>query len=346
MRGRRRYFTSIFTVVLMCLLSKSGHAGGFDRFDFSLRFPAAMSRFSTYADVAGVGGASAGSKWQSSTNPAGMAWEPMPAGKHFAVSPQFATIGFDNGTRLNAFMQSVSVDAGEAGRFLVSFAPARSNNSTNLSGLDYAFDLDLGQVAWAKRFSPRWAAGFAFTYDRSHTSFKMGPLDVAQTNDQTYSVKMGVHYRAAAGLHLGLVFEQALTPSQTDYYDFLGLGTGTVRVPDTTWQTSVRPGIAFEYAPQSTIYADYQFGRFSNRAGTMTVNRLYAGIEQKVFHGVFLRAGSNVDARGNIGWTAGVGFYPTSSISIDFAFQDNNFPELEPDFGRSRTFTLSGSICF
>jgi hypothetical protein len=341
-----KYSANISIVILISFHSNDGHAGGFDNFDFSLRFPAALSRFSPYADVAGVGGASAASKWQSSINPAGMAWEAMPAGTHFTASPQFSTVGFDAGTRLNVFTESLTADAAEAGRFLVSAAQVRSNNATDRSGLDYAFDLDLGQVAWGKRFSPQWAAGFAFTYDRSHTKFNMEPLEVSHTGDETYSAKLGVHYLASPGLHLGLVFEQAVTSSNTDYFDISGTGTGTIRVQDTTWQTIVRPGIAYEYAPQSTIYADYQLGNFSNSTGTMTVNRFFAGIEQKIFEGVFLRVGSNADAFGNIGWTAGVGFYPTPAISLDFGFQDNNFPELEDEFGRSRTFAFSGSISF
>ena len=346
MRQGRRCLTQVSIVILLCLHSKVGYASGFDKVDFSLLFPAALSRFSPYADVAGVGGASAGSKWQSSTNPAGMAWEPMPAGTHFTASPQFSTIGFNAGTRPNVFLGSFAVDDGNAGRFLVSAAQASSNKATDRSGLDYGLDFGLGQIAWGKRISPEWAAGFALTYCRSHTDFNMMSWDVSHTSDETYSAKLGVHYRAAPGLHLGLVLEQGMASSKTDYFDFLGLGIGTVRVEDTTSQTTVRPGIAFEYAPQSTIYADYQFARFSNSAGTLIVNRFSAGIEQKISKGFFLRGGSTVDTLGNIGWTAGVGFYPTSTISMDFAFQDNNFPELEPNFGRSQTFTLSASISF
>jgi hypothetical protein len=331
---------------LVGLHSKDGYAGGFDKFDFSLRFPAALSRFSPYADVAGVGGASAASKWQSSTNPAGMAWEPMPAGARFTASPQFSTVGFDAGTRLNVPTESLSIDGGDAGRFLLSAAQAWSNKSTDRSGLGYGFDLGLGQLAWGKRFSPQWSAGLALTYDRSHTDFSMGSIGVSHTRDETYSAKLGVHYRASKKLHLGLVFEQGVAPSTTDYYDVLGMGTGTVRLHDTTWQTTVRPGIAYEYAPQSTIYADYQFARFSNDTGTLIVNRVFAGVEQRISEGIFLRGGFNADARGNIGWTAGVGFYPTPTMSLDVGFQDNNFPELEPDFGRSRTFTLSASVSF
>lgn len=346
MRRRWGRLTGISILGLMCLHGKDGYADSFDKFDFSLRFPAALSRFSTYADVAGVGGASAGSKWQSSTNPAGMAWEPMPPGAIFTASPQFSTIGFDGGTRLNAYVESLTMDDGNAGRFLVSVVQARSNKSTDYLGLNYDFSLDLGQVAWGIRFSPEWAAGVAFSYDRSDTNFDTKSADVSHTSDETYSAKLGVHYLASARLHLGLVFEEDAAPSQSEQFDYLGTGIGTLRVRQTTWQTMVRPGIAFEYAPQSTIYADYQFARFSNTTGTMMLNRLFAGVEQRTWEGVFLRGGFVADAHSNIGWTTGVGFYPTSAISLDFAFQDNYFPELVMDFGRSQTYSLSASISF
>jgi len=339
-------FLAVGLTGLVLFHPEEGCAAGFDNVDFSLRFPAALTRFSPYADVAGVGGASAASKWQSSANPAAMAWEPMPTGSVVAISPQFATIGFSSGTRLNVFTESLLADAANAGRFMVSSAQVRSNNATDRPGLDYGFGLDLGQIAWAKRFSDEWAGGFAFAYDRSHTNFGMGPVDVAHTGDETYSVKLGVHYRPAPDWHLGVVLEQAVTDSTTDYFDVYGTGVGTVRTQDSTWQTTVRPGVAYEYAAGSTIYVDYQFGRFSNETGTLTVNRVFAGIEQKIFDCVFLRGGSNADARGNVGWTAGIGIYPTSNISLDFGYQYSNFPELEAEFGRSQSFTLSASISF
>ena len=79
--------------IIACFIALAGvgnfaYADGFDEKDFSLRFPAALSRFSSYADVAATGGASAGSKWQSSVNPASIAWQSIAGRDHLSLSPQ------------------------------------------------------------------------------------------------------------------------------------------------------------------------------------------------------------------------------------------------------------------
>jgi hypothetical protein len=50
---------------VLVLAAGVARAEGLNDKSLSLRLPAAMSRFATYSDVAGVGGASAGSKWSS-----------------------------------------------------------------------------------------------------------------------------------------------------------------------------------------------------------------------------------------------------------------------------------------
>jgi len=53
-----------------------------------------------------------------------------------------------------------------------------------------------------------------------------------------------------------------------------------------------------------------------------------------------------MDVRGNTAWAVGLGFYPSERISIDVGYQQDMFPELEPEFGRSRTLTISVGITF
>lgn len=328
------------------LRGQDAFAGDFDSADFSLRFPAAVSRFSTYADVAGIGGASAARKLQSSINPAGVAWEPLPPDTRFTVSPQFSTVGFDQGTRLFVTVESLTIDTDRAGRILASVGQVRSNRATDRQGLGFAFDLDLGQIVWGKRFSDDWAAGFTFTYSQSNTAFGVGSINVSKTDDRTFSGRAGVHYAVTEQLHVGLVLEQAAAPTHTDVFDFRRTGTGTVHLTTTTNQTLVRPGLAFEYAPKSSIFVDYQFGRFANDRGTLVVNRFFAGVAHQLLEGVFLRGGMAADVRGDVAFTAGIGLTPASTVSVDVGFQDNFFPELEPNFGRSRTVAASVSIAF
>jgi len=83
-----KYLMRIFAyIIALAGFGNFAYADGLDNKDFSLRFPAALSRFSSYADVAATGGASAGSKWQSSVNPAATAWQSIPGSYHLLLNP-------------------------------------------------------------------------------------------------------------------------------------------------------------------------------------------------------------------------------------------------------------------
>src|SRR5262245_29281307 len=207
---------------LLCAFAPEGLANDFEEFDFSLRFSAAISRFSPYADVAGAGGASAASKFQSSINPAGLAWEALPGDARFTASPQFSTLRFSEGTALNVFVESLTAETGCCGRLLATVAQVRSHQAADRNGLDYGFDMDLGQFTWSRRFDPNWAVGAMFGYARSSTDFDAGPTPASHTRDETFSGRVGAHHLVSAGLHLGLVLDYAETPSTTDVFDVLG----------------------------------------------------------------------------------------------------------------------------
>ena len=109
----------IALLIALACLENNAYADGFDDKDFSLRFPAALSRYSSYADVAATGGASAGSKWQSSVNPASTGWQSIPSRYHFTLSPQYSSIIFREGTILHVIAESVTKDFEEFGTFQV-----------------------------------------------------------------------------------------------------------------------------------------------------------------------------------------------------------------------------------
>ena len=151
------------------------YADGFDDKDFSLRFPAALSRFSSYADVAATGGASAGSKWQSSVNPASIAWQSIPGRYHLSLSPQYSAIMFQEGTVLHVISESVTKEFEKFGTLQVSLAQVRSNERAIQAPLpDYKFSYDMNymQAQWGKRFSDDFAIGGNFNYSSSEVTTK------------------------------------------------------------------------------------------------------------------------------------------------------------------------------
>lgn len=330
------------------LPASRARADGFDDEPFSLRFPAALSRFAPYGDVAATGGASAASKWSSSINPASADCIPLAGDLHMCLSPQYSNVDFANDTVLNVYAQALTMNLPQCGTVQVALAQVRSNEEPDRTGLDFQFDADLVQVQWGRRLDERWAAGAAFSFTRGHTQLDLpGPsVPVADSLSETYAWRAGALYDVTRRLRAGMVAEYAFTPSRTMVYDFLGLGVGNQHDHDMGHQFLARPGLAWEYLKDCVLYADYQYGAFMDGAGHLEVHRFYVGADQKIVEGVYVRGGATLDTRGNVAWTTGLGIYPSDRISVDIGFQDNMFPELEPDFGRSQTLTVSVSITF
>lgn len=332
--------------VLAALAAAPARAGGLEDKDLSLRLPAAFSRFATYADVAGVGGASAASPWSSSINPASSAWKPVPGDLHLAFSPQYSALDFSEGTTLHVTSEAVNWDAGEWGTFQPALAQARSNRAQTRQGLDFGLEMDVAQLQWARRAGEDWAFGANANFAASKTRFDFAGLDVSDSRGESYGIRFGALHRPAPNLLAGLVFDYAFSRDRTTLYDFMGLGIGNTRIEDTTHQFLLRPGVSYEYRKDSILYADYQFGAFANDTGRLQVHRFPLGVDHSVTKWLFVRGGVALDTTGHASWTTGVGLYPTERFSIDIAYQSNMFPELAPEFGQSQTITISISITF
>lgn len=347
-KSLRRAAPWVSSALLLAGLATPVLARGFKDESLTLRLPAALSRFATYGDVAGLGGASAGSKWSSSVNPASVAWESVPGDLHLAFSPQYSSLAFENGSRLDVCAEAFTWDLGELGVIQPSLAQVRSNTATTRQGLDFRMDMDYAQVQWARRFGDDWAFGANLNFAKSETRYDLGPLDldVSESSGETYGFRLGTLHRPAPRLLAGLVFDYAFSPGRTTLFDFMGTGVGNVRLKDTTHQYVLRPGVSYEYAKDSAVYADYQYGAFRDETGHLEVHRFYMGVDHRVRDWLFLRGGTAMDVRGNTAWAVGLGIYPSERVSIDVGYQQDMFPELEPEFGRSKTLTISVSITF
>ncbi len=334
-----RLHTVLTAWVVALAFTTGALAGGFSDEPFSLRLSAALTRYSGYGDVAGVGGASAGSPWNSSVNPAAAAWTaPAP----LCASPQLSAIHFDEGTRLTAGVASLTFGSEATGWFLPTVAKVWSNRAPTSLGLDFEFDLQQFQLQWGKRFTENFAAGVTGGMARSETRFTSAFGPVASSDDTAANLRLGGLYRVAPRWIAGLVIDYGRAWSDTDLYTPLG----PYQTHDTTRQVLVRPGFSLEYADKSFLYVDYQYGRFGNDEGTLVVHRLFAGAEHRVFKWFYPRLGASYDNRRNLAGTAGIGLYPMPALSVDLAYQHDFFPELDPELGPSRAWTLSLSWSF
>jgi opacity protein-like surface antigen len=341
---RRGLIKVITLFISLASLGSHAYADGFDDKDFSLRFPAALSRFSSYADVAATGGASAGSKWQTSVNPASIAWQRLTGRYHLSLNPQYAAIMFQEGTVLHVISESVTKEFEKFGTLQVSLAQVRSNEraiQAPVPDYKFAYDMNYAQAQWGKRFTDDFALGGNFNYSSSEVTNKIGTDKYLGSSSDSYGLRIGSLYRIAEKLLGGVVVDYSWSPSKTTTYDIFGLGIGDVRVDDKTKQFTLRTGPSYEYRKDSTVTLDYQYGSFKNDAGKMEVHRIFAGIDHRIIDALFIRGGFALDNEGNKSWTGGLGIYPFKQLSIDVGYQYNMFPEIQPEFGRSHLMTIS-----
>lgn len=310
--------------------------------DFTLRFPAAMTRFATYGDVAGLGGASAGSKWSSSINPASTAWLSDPPRK-VTIGQQYTHMWLANGTEFCVPAESVTLDLGPLGYVTGAAAQASTSDGhmDNL-GLDFKFVGDISQLAWCKRFEGDWAVGWAFTYTKSVSRVRIPGFEISKSNCDSYGIRGGLLKQLTERWLGGIVLDYGWSSDRTTM-----AGAPPLRIYDSTRQFLARPGVSYEYMKDGTVYVDYQFGTFSNDTGRLNVHRVLAGIEHGITEWLFLRAGTTFDpAIGSSAWTCGIGFYPASWFSLDVGYQYDMFPEFRDEFGRSHALNVSVCLTF
>jgi hypothetical protein len=332
--------------VVLAVLSLSGGAGAGDRYDdsLSLRLPAALSRFSGYADVAAVGNASAGSKWSTSINPASTAWQPVTTPLRLGLVPQVSYIPFDEGTDIWVFTESVLWQTERWGTFLPAAAQVRTDDGPTRQGPEFGFDLDYFQIQWGIRPVDDWALGLNFNYSKSEVTFSQGGIELAHSDTDSYDLRAGLLHGLSDRWRVGLVVDYGWSESDNRGLDF---STG-VPVPVTSrsvgHQVIVRPGVSYEYAPDSTVFLDYQYAWFGDETGHLELHRFMGGVDHQLFKGVFVRGGAMVDDTGWVSWSAGIGVSPAKWVSIDIAYQHGMFPELGEELGNSDTLTLSASF--
>jgi len=330
---------------LLLGLCVTARAGDYKDKDFSLRFPAALNRFSPYADAAAVGGASAGSKWSSSINPASTGWLALPGRYGVSLSPQYSALCFDQGTKMHVTSQAGVVDLKKWGVLQPAIAQVHSNTRTTSEGLDFNYEMEFYQLQWGKRLG-KWAAGANFSYALSETEHQLSGLRVVRTRSDTYALRVGGLCEVVDKLLAGLVLDYGESKGRTVFYDFLGFGIGEIKVHDTTRQYGVRPGVSYEYMEDSAVFFDYQYLRLTNDTGRLRIHRFHAGVDHRLIEGLFVRAGTAFDIRGNAAVTCGVGIYPTDWFTIDVAYQCDMYPEVDLEFGPSHAVTLSLGFTF
>ena len=342
--------TRLYCGVVASLLfigSLSARADSYDRYDFSLRFPAVFSRFSPYASVAAAGNAQAASGWSSSSNPACAAWPHPELPYDNSLSPQFAAIRFEEGTDIYVAAAAALLDGGTWGSFVPAAVHVRSNHEQVSSGVGFKVEADYFQLPWGKLIDEDWAIGANLNYMATDAKFDVSDARLLRMRNDDYGIRLGVLHRPLEPLRLGLTWDYGYAPVWTDRFNPLAPAMGAARTQDRTQRMLLRPGLAWQCHPRGSLYADYQTGVFWNDTGTLWVHRFPVGVEYwLVPRGWVARAGTTVDTRGSAAVTVGTGIAVGKRAFANVAYQYGMFPELRPEFGPAQTLAVSLALLF
>ena len=341
----RRHLRFVFLpstmIIMACAPAFATAESSFSDIDFALRFPAALARFSSYADVAASGGASAGSRYGSGINPASTDWMPPP-GAPLSVSPQVSRLGFDRGANLR--IATLSGTYGSTGYGSLQGSVTRVSNDGSATGDFLLADGHYAQLQWGRKLNSELAVGVNVNHSHFKTSAGFGGQLVADGSSVNNGVRGGVLWAASPTLLAGLVVDYSTGTGGTELLNpecFC-----FVQLDDSSRSATARLGLTYEYAPQSSVYADYLVGRYRNDTSSMVSRTAMAGAEHLVLPWLYLRAGVAYETRGAWGKSIGIGIMPSKTMSIDFALQRDMFPELHPEFGGSTVANLSLSVAF
>jgi hypothetical protein len=354
---QHRTLPAVITAITVLSL-QSVRADDFAGKDFSLRLPAALGRFEPFADVAAKGGSSAALPFGSSNNPAAGAWNypdgfdnnGKPTNYRMMLSGQYSNVAFDNGTQLHFASDSINFGTAETGVLRLDTGAITSNERMvrNLPA-SFGFDLGGGRLNYAKRFGDL-SIGATAGYLHSTTTFSAGGTNIVDAEKDIWNFRLGALWNPAkSNWFLGVVSTYIYGPTDTSALVRLPGGrTLLLNSSDTTNQFTVQPGIAYHWRRddhiQGYIHADYQFVNLSNSTGSLTEHRFLAGVDIPIHKAIYARAGVFTDAKGNTGWSSGVGIYLDHHVLLDLAYQNNNFPEVARELGRSRTLNACVTV--
>lgn len=185
------------SLLLLGLLSATPlRAGDFQTEEFALRFSAALSRLSTYPDVAAQGGSSVASLRSTSINPAALAWRPIyrtsendpktgPTNSkaapfyNYAASAQYNGISFDRGLDMWAATESFAFQS--AANWAVKFSASQLRSNEGEMRPDgkmrpatlFEFDINVFRLDLARRFETEkfpFSLGVQLSYSQSETN--------------------------------------------------------------------------------------------------------------------------------------------------------------------------------
>ena len=308
---------------------------------FALRFPAAFTHFSPFADVAAKGGASAASPFGSSSNLAGIAWSFQPQEFDYLASANYDFLTFDSGTELHLSTQTLAFDVAELGVFRWAMIEFQSNRSLiRTAPVHYEFELLGTRLDWSKRFGDfGLGAGLGFT--RAETLFSTATVRLADSEKDNWTGRLSIQRQWGQRWLIGATADYGLGRTEVLRESVPGVFRRSL---ETSQQWMLQTGLAYLITPKTAAHLDYQYAHLTHEAEELAFHRCAVGTDIPVLSWLILRTGGAVDQWGNLGFSGGLAWLPRRGATVNLAYQNGMFPVLDREFGNAQMFNLSVSL--
>ena len=314
----------------------------YDDKDFSLRLASAFVRF---RDVLNSGGLSAANRWPSVINPASSAWSCPPGPCGVSLAAYDSPIWFDEGPDLNVLGGGANVRT-QVGTLQPAAGIIRSNDELTRQGLTFDYEVEFAQLSWAQRFQGA-ALGASVNYAQAKTSQSMGPVTVFDSDADSWRLRLGALHEPCCRWLIGVTAEYGWADFTATTLAVGPFGPVTVQLDETDKQAVAQVGVSYAYGEYSSVYADYNYGRFwSDNRGTLQMHRFSVGVDHQALDFLFVRPQITVDGRGNFEAALGLSVQFAKWGGLDVAWKYDAYPELRREFGRSNSLQVMLNIRF
>ena len=270
---------------------------------FSIRFDAALSRYGNYGDVLGVGGASTGSTFSSSSNPASTVVRNQ-KNNVLTISPQFTNITFDNDHELNLSIIGGTLRVNDTQKIEYGIAAVDSSSARrrgDLAGSAFTLEASLYAVGWSGAIGDRnqcgessHFVGVSYSNQRTDTLLLFGVNAVVSDVGDSNSISLGYlhHTRVGDAGSSETVCNENSNRNNLALGITLSLGeSDTIRTSmisssgnSESSNQSLRLGAGYRIGQGRYLYSDLQYGQYentsvSNVTDSIDVTRLFTDIQ-------------------------------------------------------------------
>jgi hypothetical protein len=350
---------------LLLVVSACARADFYEK-PFEVRLFLAVDRQSNYASTLGRQ-ASLAIFDGASANPGAAAWREVTQ-SITTPTASFVDVPSGGGRRVAAAPISVRWQIPESGTFAFAYAHTTTPDAKGDDGLYRSLNSNEWIAGYGKRVGENVSVGLTLRLTngqiinemnsaplgnqllRSTTHFSGPDVSIGIATDPsprwTVGVVSGFGVARASAL---IVNVNPLVVPLTPNGPFVTLPPNTLldQTHDTIKTYALRAGGGYRLTDSTGVYFDANALHASTHvSGSESLGRFALGIEHRVGDGWAFRGGVGMDTINQVNMSAGFGYRFSNSLDVQFAFQNNASPEVNPELQRARLYVGSLAWAF